>query len=212
MAESDLRRPRIASRCRRCASSCAWLGSGSGPHPHPRPTSDPKPSAPPRVPRARAAHSPPEHSCKAPGCGSSQGEAGRVRVRDSGEGCTGGGGGAWIRLLRRASTKSCSTQMAARWSAGDLDVLSCGERNAAELCLPWKAKGGGGGGGLVRGGVGGGGGGPGSGFLCSETYRNEGCFSDVRGPFRTQNLQTSQKQKRSVRELFTLLGHFVKTF
>ena len=30
LAEVKLRRPRIASRCRRCASSCAWLGSGSG--------------------------------------------------------------------------------------------------------------------------------------------------------------------------------------
>ena len=96
-----------------------------------------------RVPQARAAHSPPEHSCTAPGRGSYQGEAGRVRVRDSGEWCTGDRGGAWTRLLRRASTKSCSTQMAARWSAGDLDVLRCGERNAAELCLPWKARRGG---------------------------------------------------------------------
>ena len=30
LAEVELRRPRIASRCRRCASSCAWLWSGSG--------------------------------------------------------------------------------------------------------------------------------------------------------------------------------------
>ena len=61
-----------------------------------------------------------------------------------GEGCTGAGAGAraWVRLLRRASTKSCNTQMAERWSAGDLDVLSCGERNAAELCLPVESRGG----------------------------------------------------------------------
>ena len=31
-------------------------------------------------------------------------------------------------------------------------------------------------------------------------YPSEGCFSDVRGPFRTQNPQQSQQTKRSVRK------------
>ena len=35
-----------------------------------------------------------------------------------------------------------------------MDVLRCGERNAAELCLPWKAREGGGGLGSI-GGIGG---------------------------------------------------------
>ena len=37
---------------------------------------------------------------------------------------------------------------------------------------------------------------------------SEGCFSNVRGPFKTQNAQNLKKW--SVRKLFTLLRHFLK--
>ena len=42
-------------------------------------------------------------------------------------------------------------------------------------------------------------------------YPSEGCFSDVRGPFRTPNPKQSQN-KWSVRKLFTLLRHFLNIF